>query len=82
MIHKTEIEGHNLQALAHEIGNLRYDALQEFLLHLSLKIKNDAVKDRNRGRIKLAHQLDEASESIQKSAENIDKAWIICKPFT
>ena len=82
MIHKTEIEGHHLQALANEIGDLRYDALQEFLLHLSLKIKNDALKDRNRGRIKLANQLGEASEKIQKSAESIDKAWIICKPFT
>ena len=82
MIHKTEIEGYDLQKLADEIGDLRYDALQEFLLHLSLKIRNDALKDRNRGRIKLANQLRTASENIQKSAESIDKAWIICKSFT
>jgi monomeric isocitrate dehydrogenase len=82
MIHKTEIEGHNLQTLANEIGDLRYDALQEFLVHLSLKIKKDGLKDRNRGRIKLANQLDAASEKIQNSADAIEKAWIICKPFT
>ncbi|MEN9612473.1 MAG: hypothetical protein RLZZ628_3287 [Bacteroidota bacterium] len=81
MIHKTTIEGHPLQALADEIGDLRYDALNEFLLHLSLKIKNDALKDRNRGRIKLATQLEEAAEKIAQSAEKIDKAWIICEPF-
>jgi hypothetical protein len=82
MIHKTEIKGHDLQTLAHEIGDLRYDALHEFLIQLSLKIKKDALKDRNRGRIKLANQLDATAENIQKSAEHIEKAWVICEPFT
>jgi hypothetical protein len=31
MIHKTTIENHNLQTLTHEIGDLRYDALHEFM---------------------------------------------------
>jgi hypothetical protein len=82
MIHKTAIEGHTLQALANEIGDLRYDALQEFLLCLALKLKKDSLKDRMRGRTKLANQLDEASNNIEKSADSIEKAWVICKPFT
>jgi hypothetical protein len=82
MIHKTEIKGYDLQTLANEIGDLRYDALQKFLLCLALKLQKDALKDGKRGRTKLANQLDEASNNIEKSAEHIEKAWIICEPFT
>jgi hypothetical protein len=82
MIHKTEIEDYNLQELADKIGDLRYDALQDFLLKLSIKIKNDALKDRNRGRIKLATQLEEASKKIEESSANIERAWVICEPYT
>jgi hypothetical protein len=81
MMHQTEIEGYNLQELADKIGDLRYDALQILLSKIALKIKNDALKDRNRGRVKLAHELDEASKSIENSANNIEKAWVICEPF-
>jgi hypothetical protein len=82
MIHKTKIEGYDLQTLANEIGDLRYDALQEFLLCLALKLKKDSLKDRMRGRTQLANQLDEASNHIEKSVDSIEKAWIICEPFT
>ena len=81
MIHKNEIEGYNLQELANKIGDLRYDALADLLMKLSMKIKDDAIKDRNRERIKLANQLDEASTNIASSAGNIEKAWIVCEPF-
>jgi hypothetical protein len=82
MIHKTKIEGYDLQTLANEIGDLRYDALQEFLLCLALKLKKDSLKDNMRGRTKLANQLNEASNNIEKSVDSIEKAWIICKAFT
>jgi hypothetical protein len=81
MIHKTEIEGFAIQELADKIGDLRYDTLNELLIKLATKIKKDALKDRNRGRTKLANQLDNAAKNIELSAENIDKAWVICEPF-
>jgi uncharacterized Fe-S cluster-containing protein len=81
MIHKTEIEGFAIQELADKIGDLRYDTLNEFLIKLATKIKKDAFKDRNRGRTKLANQLDNAAKNIELSADNIDKAWVICEPF-
>jgi hypothetical protein len=81
MIHKTEIEGFDIQELANRIGDLRYDTLNELLIKLATKIKKDALKDRKRGRTKLANQLDNAAKNIELSAENIDKAWVICEPF-
>ena len=81
MIHKTEIEGFNLQELADKVGDLRYDTLQDFLLKLSIKIKKDGTKDRSRGRIKLANELDEASNKLQECSININKAWVICEPY-
>ncbi len=82
MVHKTQIEGYNLNDLAEKIGDLRYDTLQELLTQVALKIKKDATKDRSRGRTQLATQLEVASTNIENSAKNIQKAWIICEPYT
>lgn len=83
MIHQTQVENYNgnLTDLAEEIGNLRYDALADFLDLLSKKIRKDGEKDENRGRVKLATQLFSATDSLEKSKENIDEAWRISEPY-
>jgi hypothetical protein len=60
--------------LADDLGNLRYDALADFLELLAAKIDRDAAADAGRGRQQLAAELKDA-------AEHIARAWRICKPF-
>ena len=83
MIHDTIIKNYNgdLNNLATEIGDLRYDALSEFLLLLSEKLKADGDQDFERGRVKLAKQLQECSNYLRASKISIDEAWRICEPF-
>ena len=71
-----------MDELAEEIGNLKYDALSNFLYLLAEKIKKDGEKDKNRNRVKLAKNLQDCSTKLLESKESIDKAWVICKPYT
>lgn len=59
--------------LTEDLGNLSYDALEEFLNKLSTKIAKDSKADKGRERLKLAKQLSFA-------AKHIGNAWKICKP--
>ncbi|PIY08291.1 MAG: hypothetical protein COZ18_13040 [Flexibacter sp. CG_4_10_14_3_um_filter_32_15] len=81
--HATQLKNYdkNLEELANELGDLRYDALSEFLLHLSKKLKKDSLADRERNRIQLANNLKNASNAVKESSYSIKKAWKICEPF-
>lgn len=83
MKHKTYIEKYNgsLEALAEDIGNLRYDALAELLKLLSDKIDRDGKSDLSRNRAKLAACLKECSLELNEASIAIDKAWEICEPY-
>lgn len=76
MIHKTEIEKYKgtPNDLVEEIGNLRYDALTNFLDKLAQKIEEDGQKDANRGRLKLATNLQNCANKLKESVKEIDKA--------
>jgi len=75
MIHNTEINYlGGFDKLAEDLGNLRYDALAEFLNKLSKKLNKDSEADSNRERNQLAKQLTYAGK-------HIGNAWEICKPF-
>jgi len=73
--------GNDFDALAKEIGDLRYDALHELLLKLSNKIKEDANKDREGGRVILSDNLYSLSEMLDFSSKRAKSAWDICEPF-
>ena len=83
MIHKEKIENYSgsLEALAEEIGNLKYDALSNFLNLLADKIQNDGDKDERRGRVRLASHLHHCSEQLRACKLSIDEAWRICEPY-
>lgn len=83
MIHKSHVENYSgtMSELAEEIGNLKYNALAEFLHLLADKIEEDGDKDKSRNRIKLAVHLHNCSNKLRESKTAIDKAWIICEPF-
>lgn len=82
MIHKTGIKHYpNLELLAQEIGDLRYDALKVFLHHIALKLKKDSEADAKRSRPQLAGSLMNASNFLETSAVEIGRAWKICAPY-
>jgi ubiquinone biosynthesis protein UbiJ len=72
----------NLTELAEDLGNLRYDALAEFLGRLSAKIAADGAKDAARGRHHLGKCLQESSERIAEAMRPMEQAWRICEPKT
>ncbi|MFK7904257.1 MAG: hypothetical protein AB8B69_03985 [Chitinophagales bacterium] len=84
MVHKSQVEGYNgsMEALVEEIGNLKYNALAGFLDLLAAKIERDGEKDKGRGRIKLAKQLEDCSGNLKNCKTSIEKAWVICEPYT
>lgn len=83
MIHRDTVERYSgtLEELADEIGNLKYDALAEFLVLLSAKIERDSLKDESRGRVQLAAALRDCSQDLSQASLYIQKAWRICQPY-
>lgn len=83
MKHPEEVEKYtgNLNELATDIGNLRYDKLADFLDALRAKLANDSEDDQNGKRYKLSAQLQEAAVSIESALTAIENAWEISRPF-
>ena len=83
MIHHDTIKKYpgSLAELASDLGDLRYDALSEFLRLLAEKIERDGDKDLARGRKQLAAALHANAQQIRNSATPMDKAWVICEPY-
>jgi len=71
-----------MEELVKEIGDLKYDALSQFLELLANKIQNDGEKDKRRNRIKLASNLFGCAEQLKLSKKYLDDAWVICEPYT
>lgn len=67
--------------MAESLGNLKYDELAEFLKLLAEKIDQDGQKDASRGRTQLGQSLHDAAKNLDQAAEDIEKAWIICKAY-
>ncbi len=83
MIHLMNVPGWSgsLKELADALGDLRYDALRDFLAALSEKLERDKIADYDRKRIRLGIELHHASAALDKAFRNIDEAWRISEPF-
>jgi len=80
--HKKEVAGvSDMRELANQIGDLHYEALKEFLCHLSYKIWEDSVKDKEAGRIQLSNALLHTSIRIDLAYECMKDVWRISKTF-
>ena len=81
MNHSDKIEKYDgdLKSLAYDIGDLKYDALSEFLFALSYKIKWDSYADANRRREQLSNILLNCANNIKIASCNIKNAWDICE---
>ena len=69
-----------LERLAAEIANLRYDALAEFIGHLQQQILAQSKGDMAKGREKLAAELLKASNHLAFTETYVEAAWTISKP--
>jgi len=83
MNHPKKIKGYNgtIEDLAKEIGNLRYDYLNEFLEDLELDIRRQADNDKETGRIQLADRLYATADNLKNVRDKLDEAWKICEPY-
>jgi hypothetical protein len=73
--HPTRIEGfETFKSLATTIGNLRYDALCEFLHCLADKFDEDSRTDQDRGRPYLSRALFEARNHIDNAVIAVEHA--------
>ena len=82
MVHQANVKRYpgTLADLAEEVGDLRYDALAEFLRLLHAKLDRDASQDEGRGRFRLAGSLRAAARPLGEAATAIQRAWRICEP--
>ena len=67
--------------LARLLGELRYDALREYLVELAAKLQKDSESDGGRGRGKLADKLQRIAWQLDEAAFYAEEAWKICKPY-
>ena len=82
MKHPIKIEGfENLEDLAKAVGNLRFDALDDFLRNLAEDLNKQADADKERGRINLANSLYDAASNVSSAREKITEAWKISEPY-
>lgn len=82
MKHNTHIEHYTSnKELAEAIGNLRYDALNEFFKELKHKFVKDSENDLRKGRKKLSDELMDISARLRNAERSAEKAWEICKPY-
>jgi hypothetical protein len=80
--HKKEVAGiTDMKILAEMVGDLHYEALQEFVGRLGIKLYRDCISDRAAGRTELGYALLDASEKLTEAGYFISKAWKISKPF-
>lgn len=76
--HPITIPGFDsLDAAADYIGNLRYDALTDFLGALEIKLRRDSEADRARGRPALAGNIDDARIHLGHARIATERAWKI-----
>lgn len=83
MTHETTVTRYpgTLAELADAIGDLRYDALQEFLECVAEKLREDADKDGGRKRHRLESCLRNTADRLDEAAAEIKDAWRIAEPF-
>ena len=79
-IHPTQVEGHDLVALATEVGRLRYDALALFLQALTNELERQSEADNARNRVVLAGMLDRAATVLDLARHEIVRAFKLSAP--
>lgn len=74
MSHPTKIFGHSVEDTAKEIGNLRYDALENLFNELIKDFREQAVEDLNKNRPNLCRDTYSLLDSLK--AVYVDAKWL------
>ncbi len=82
MLHRENLARYpgTLAEVAGELGDLRYDALAQFLRELASKLATDAAADVTRYRPRLASALHDAAAGVSAAAAAVERAWEISAP--
>ncbi len=70
-----------LDELAQSIGNMAYDQTARFIEKLADNIQRQADGDFKRGRIKLAYELSQTTQTLYEARNKMNTAWKICEPY-
>lgn len=82
-IHPTKVFGLDADLeLGIALGKLRYDLLLTVLEGLAEELKDQSIKDRTRGRVRLADSLNETHTKVLETISALKKAVSVCKPYT
>ena len=83
MEHPEKVEKYdgNLESLAQDVSNMRYDKVKQFIDTLADDIKAQADKDNMNGRVQLAGKLYVATEALYRAKNGMEEAWDICKKY-
>ena len=83
MNHLMQVKNYsgNLKELAEEIGNMRYDTLEEFYKILSDKFNSDSRHDAILGHQQVSSKLKKIVEYHQMIQEEFSSLWKICEKY-
>lgn len=70
-----------LEQLAKDIGDLKYNKLEELLGYLENKIRYDAERDKQAGRTQLSSRLEYAAGALLELRGQIERVCWICNPY-
>ncbi|EKD23980.1 MAG: hypothetical protein ACD_81C00135G0006 [uncultured bacterium] len=81
--HPVIIEGYDgtFEELGRKVGELRYDKLAEFLLHLENELARQAIADKKRGRPKLANLIEGVELTVKDGKIKTERLFEFCKAF-
>lgn len=79
--HAKTVVGIASVELARFVASMHYEELEAFLGALAGCLAQDSKADFDRGRPKLAKSLESTAEAIKLSAQHMQKAWEISKPY-
>ena len=92
MKHPKTVEKYdgNLEELARDICNLRYDSFSELLEDLANNLYEDSLADADRDslkyngkkRIQLSSKLEDVAKKFDEAKKIMYSIWEICKPYT
>jgi len=71
----------SLEALAKDVGEMRYDSVAEFITSLADEVVRQAEADRAGERVQLASKLEETARKLYEARDEMQKVWRICKPY-
>lgn len=71
----------SLKKLAKDIANLSYKSVYIFLLCLGAELLRASVKDKEKGRLKLAKKLSLVAKNLNSAGKEMGEAWDICEKY-